>query len=223
MNIASQTRGKFFHLCVELDLSNSLHSKYLINGKNYHIEYEGLHMIYFTCERFGHTEGCVDKVHNVNGGVCGENTIGGQKDTLMEGGHSGIRDKGDGNDKDKDKTVVQGTPMFGPWMVVKKKKRTRRHANDEGRKVARSAHQEGQKGKKDVRGEGIKSRYKILVVVDIHDESNNNLAKNNDHTQNPMNGQVESSPKEFLSRSQIRRAKVLGTSRNNEKIQLGPN
>ncbi|QHO03191.1 uncharacterized protein DS421_13g430210 [Arachis hypogaea] len=209
MNTVSQTSGKFARLCVELDLSKPLHSKYLVNRRNYHIEYEGLHMICFTCGKFGHTEGYVEKVHNVNGGVCGENTMVGQKDAQMEGGHSGIGDKGEGNDKDKDKMVSQGAPMFGPWMVVKKQKRTRRQANDEGRNVAGSAHQEGKKRQQNVGR--IKSRYEVLAVEDVHDESNNNLAKNNGHIQNPMNEQVGGSPKEFLSGSQIRRTNALGT------------
>ncbi|RYR55107.1 hypothetical protein Ahy_A06g030352 [Arachis hypogaea] len=45
---------KFARLCVELDLNKSLNAIYLVNECSYYIEYEGLHMISFACERFGH-------------------------------------------------------------------------------------------------------------------------------------------------------------------------
>ncbi|RYQ97550.1 uncharacterized protein LOC107610441 [Arachis ipaensis] len=54
MNIANHSRGKFARLYVEIDLNKPLDSKYMVNGNNYFIEYEGLHLICFACGKFGH-------------------------------------------------------------------------------------------------------------------------------------------------------------------------
>ncbi|XP_029153388.1 uncharacterized protein [Arachis hypogaea] len=60
MNTANQSRGKFARLCVEIDLNKPLDAKYLVNGQNYFIEYEGLHMVCFNCGKFGHVnKGCM--------------------------------------------------------------------------------------------------------------------------------------------------------------------
>ncbi|XP_072082104.1 uncharacterized protein [Arachis hypogaea] len=62
MNTANQLRGNFVCQCVELDLSRPLNAKYMVSEKNYHVEYEGFHMICFSCGRFGHVkDGCIEK------------------------------------------------------------------------------------------------------------------------------------------------------------------
>ncbi|RYR28869.1 uncharacterized protein LOC107648652 [Arachis ipaensis] len=47
-------RGKFACICVEIDLKNKLVPSFLALGKEFHIEYEGLHEICFKCGRYGH-------------------------------------------------------------------------------------------------------------------------------------------------------------------------
>ncbi|KAL4321119.1 hypothetical protein AHAS_Ahas14G0078600 [Arachis hypogaea] len=62
MSTAKQSRGKFARLCIEIDLGRPLDASYIVNGKTYYVEYEGLHMIYFKCGHFGHIkESCTFK------------------------------------------------------------------------------------------------------------------------------------------------------------------
>lgn len=48
------SRGKFARMCVEVDLSQPLISHLLIRGHQLQIEYEGLHLICFSCGCYGH-------------------------------------------------------------------------------------------------------------------------------------------------------------------------
>ncbi|CAN1182375.1 hypothetical protein LINPERHAP2_LOCUS35931 [Linum perenne] len=49
-------RGNFARLCVEVDLSKPLISKYRMRQRVRRIEYEGLHTICFACGCYGHEE-----------------------------------------------------------------------------------------------------------------------------------------------------------------------
>lgn len=48
-------RGKFARVCVEVDLTKPLKSGYMLRGKLWPVQYEGLHELCFTCGRYGHT------------------------------------------------------------------------------------------------------------------------------------------------------------------------
>ncbi|RYR28101.1 uncharacterized protein LOC107646044 [Arachis ipaensis] len=122
MNTASQTKGKFARLCVELDLDKPFHSKYLVNERNYHIEYEGLHMLGFTCGKFGHTEGCIEKAQSATFKCTSGDQDTGNKANSQEERQNGTGDRRIRRANNKGKIVIQGTLMFGPWMVVKKQK-----------------------------------------------------------------------------------------------------
>lgn len=50
------TRGKFAHICIELDLKKPLRLRYLMQGREWHLQYEGLHDICFGCREYGHRE-----------------------------------------------------------------------------------------------------------------------------------------------------------------------
>lgn len=49
-------RTMYARMCVEIDLSKPLLPSYSVDGNQFKIEYEGLHMICFKCGKFGHTE-----------------------------------------------------------------------------------------------------------------------------------------------------------------------
>ncbi|CAN1133274.1 hypothetical protein LINPERHAP2_LOCUS7555 [Linum perenne] len=49
-------RGNFARICVEVDLSKPLLSKYRLRRRVRRIEYEGLHTICFGCGCYGHEE-----------------------------------------------------------------------------------------------------------------------------------------------------------------------
>jgi hypothetical protein len=101
-----QERGKYARLCVEVDLTKSLLAMFMIKGRKYNVEYEGLHLLCKNCGKFGHySEGCPDKrkpvaVHHDAG--------------RANGGH-----KNGGED-------LPGSNVDGPWMVVQKQRRARK-------------------------------------------------------------------------------------------------
>ncbi|CAN1136871.1 hypothetical protein LINPERHAP2_LOCUS9721, partial [Linum perenne] len=49
------SRGNFVRICVEVNLSKPLLSKYRLRRRVRRIEYEGLHIICFNCGCYGHT------------------------------------------------------------------------------------------------------------------------------------------------------------------------
>ncbi|KAL4359393.1 hypothetical protein AHAS_Ahas08G0072900 [Arachis hypogaea] len=48
------SRGKFARICVEVDLRQQLVPSFSSLGKDFRLEYEGLHIIYFNCGRYRH-------------------------------------------------------------------------------------------------------------------------------------------------------------------------
>ncbi|XP_015955326.1 uncharacterized protein LOC107479731 [Arachis duranensis] len=121
MNTANRSRGKFARLCVELDLSKLLEAKYIVNGSTYYIEYEGLHMICFSCGRFGHVhDSCMNTSGQANSreereGVLNqdgeENILGaneGSVQNMQEGGNQTV----------KGKEVISEYSKYSAWMVI---------------------------------------------------------------------------------------------------------
>lgn len=53
-NTSLVTRGHFARVCVELDLTKPLLSKFKLHRRVRRIEYEGLHMVCFECGKYGH-------------------------------------------------------------------------------------------------------------------------------------------------------------------------
>ncbi|CAN1125950.1 hypothetical protein LINPERHAP2_LOCUS3150 [Linum perenne] len=61
------SRGNFARICVEVDLSKPLLSKYRLRRRVRRIEYEGLHTICFTCGCYGHKDdACKQPSININ-------------------------------------------------------------------------------------------------------------------------------------------------------------
>lgn len=60
-------RGQFAQVCVEVDLSKSLLSKFRLKCRVRKIEYEGMHIICFDCGISGHCkDGCPDRTPSVD-------------------------------------------------------------------------------------------------------------------------------------------------------------
>jgi len=92
-------RGQYTRLCVEVDLTKPLLSKFRLNGRIWGIQYEGLKMICFKCGRQGHKEE-----------VCPTNTPADLTDAVqarpvdsIAGNHGASQEK-----------------AYGSWMLVKK-------------------------------------------------------------------------------------------------------
>ncbi|RYR45946.1 hypothetical protein Ahy_A07g031716 [Arachis hypogaea] len=58
-------RGRFAIIYVKIDLSKKLVPRILVLGMTLNIEYEWLHLIYFTCGKYGHRSE-----------LCGEGVVG---------------------------------------------------------------------------------------------------------------------------------------------------
>lgn len=66
-NMLSRERGKYARLCVQVDITKPLMAMFSIKGKNFKVEYEGLHMLCFQCGKYGHTtKGCAVQVRAGN-------------------------------------------------------------------------------------------------------------------------------------------------------------
>lgn len=108
--------GKFARICVEVDLSKPLLSKFTLEDEVLPIEYEGIHMVCFTCGIFGNKQGhCgLGETETVN---ADSTTGGGQVTQPALGQQSTPRREFKGN--------------FGAWMLVARKERRgpRRNVN----------------------------------------------------------------------------------------------
>lgn len=145
----SATRGKYARMCVEVDLSKPLLSRYNLEDKVRTIEYEGIHMVCFECGYFGHRmEDCevwkakltrvVDN-SKLREGVQSPNMV---EDNL---------EKADGQGRENDQQ------MYGPWMIARRQKRGRKSKTGEGAMLA--------KGKTaTVANEGSGSRFQALMT-----------------------------------------------------------
>lgn len=54
INTKLVTRGRFARVCIEIDLTKPLATKFWLDGRWHSIEYEGLHIICFCCGHYGH-------------------------------------------------------------------------------------------------------------------------------------------------------------------------
>lgn len=123
------SRGRFARLCVEVDLQRELVPSFTALGKEFKIEYEGLHLICFGCGKYGHRlESCPERKMIKEKS---ENTTSALALPLaMVGG--GTSNSGNPDVDPKSPTIphdinqnpansgdVKGS-MFGPWMLAKK-------------------------------------------------------------------------------------------------------
>lgn len=55
------TRGRFARVCIEFDMGKPLRAKYMMRGKNWRIQYEGLYDLCFKCGKYMQREACLTK------------------------------------------------------------------------------------------------------------------------------------------------------------------
>lgn len=56
VTVLSASRGEYARICVEIDLRKPLKVGYRLRDQRWKIQYEGLEVICFNCERYGHEE-----------------------------------------------------------------------------------------------------------------------------------------------------------------------
>ncbi|XP_061372079.1 uncharacterized protein LOC133314599 [Gastrolobium bilobum] len=145
-------RGKFARICVEVDLTKPLKAEYLIEGRYKQVEYEGLHLICYSCGKYGHrAESCNSNLGS-NGVAEGERGMAIDVDGHMDKGTAGVEeDRQEG---------------FGPWMVVTRE-------GKKGRVV--SGKREGGGGKEAI---GSNTNFEQISKEDKHETKENNEAAN---------------------------------------------
>lgn len=98
VSAASADRGRYAKLCVEINLSKPLFSKFRLRGKIKRIEYEGIHVICFTCGRYGHRKE-----------DCGHGKEGNESTTSVVNAGEDFR-----------RPESKNTETYGNWMIAKK-------------------------------------------------------------------------------------------------------
>ncbi|XP_061340122.1 uncharacterized protein LOC133286691 [Gastrolobium bilobum] len=117
----SLARGRFARMCVELDLNQPLQVEYKVEDRVKRIEYEGLHLICYTCGMYGHRqENCPHHyVQEVERG------------THEKEEHAESKD----SHANTSKCPAVDHPNFGPWMQVIKGRRNQGSDNVKGKKI----------------------------------------------------------------------------------------
>ncbi|XP_057746113.1 uncharacterized protein LOC130965362 [Arachis stenosperma] len=138
-NTSIHSRGKFARLCVEIDLRRKLVPAIKVLGHDFKVEYEGLHLIFFGCGRYGHRVELCSK-----GGARKENVQplstdgGGQSENVPKNSvvkstnlvpelsnsvnpitNNVGRNIGE-SDLNEDMENRNTLNSFGPWMIVKR-------------------------------------------------------------------------------------------------------
>ncbi|CAI0419541.1 unnamed protein product [Linum tenue] len=90
-------RAKFARVCVEVDLTKPLLSKFKVAGIEYEIKYEGLYNVCFQCGRYGHSQASCPNNHS---------------DRSQE-------EAGTSNDS----THTRHEEQYGDWMIAKRRDR----------------------------------------------------------------------------------------------------
>ncbi|XP_029149625.1 uncharacterized protein [Arachis hypogaea] len=126
------SRGKFARICVKIDLSKKLVPRISILGSTLNIEYEGLHLIYFSCEKYGYkVEQCSEagehKLDQLVVEMAGEEERATAARRRADVSTGEVDRETPANQERIDDHIVQrinkNPPDFGPWMMVRRNQR----------------------------------------------------------------------------------------------------
>lgn len=110
------SKGRFARVCVEVDLTNPLLSKFTVGDMVVPIEYEGIHMVCFSCGIYGHKQG-----------QCAKEGTYGNKATETRGadlqGNNSRTDKMSFESRSPKTAEHDFKNNFGAWMLVTRRDR----------------------------------------------------------------------------------------------------
>ncbi|XP_031100770.1 uncharacterized protein LOC116004749 [Ipomoea triloba] len=119
------SRAMFAKICVEVDITKPLLSKFTLRRKVRGITYEGLHWICFKCGTYGHgLETCLQNQDQAESGEERTGNEGGGHSPAVEGnGDNGQRRMNGKKDNSKERMYVrlEITDDYGSWMVAERK------------------------------------------------------------------------------------------------------
>lgn len=113
------SRGRFARMCIEVNITKPLLSKFKLRRRVRCIEYEGIHLICFKCGVYGHrAEQCH---HNEENGKQPENAK--QPATGEQGGDRVAIPQNRKYQFGEDMLIIwpEITETYGPWMLAPKK------------------------------------------------------------------------------------------------------
>ncbi|OMO90964.1 reverse transcriptase [Corchorus capsularis] len=138
-------RGGFARVCVDLDLTAPLKSFVHIGDLIQRVEYEGLHLICFSCGQFGHRKDACS-----------------MSPTMSSTSVDGSEPSGGNSASSQNPDVSSSTPGFGPWMIVQ-------------RKVRRLVKETVEKGKNKIDlnpGHNLRNRFSSLSGIEDSSREN---------------------------------------------------
>lgn len=111
------SKGNFARLCMEVDITKPLLSKFWLRKKVRKIEYEGIHMVCFKCGIYGHNAGSCNPGGETNGTTSEAPPEKETRDNLPASE----------NGKEKNHVINESsisrpeiTDPYGPWMIAKR-------------------------------------------------------------------------------------------------------
>nr|XP_023891501.1 uncharacterized protein LOC112003522 [Quercus suber]POE61883.1 uncharacterized protein CFP56_78342 [Quercus suber] len=115
---ASETRGRFARLCVQVDVDKPLIDTVLIGRFEQTVTYEGIHRMCFSCGRMGHRqESCPYTVRNGNDQVDKD-----EGDSVDRSGQPCNSHVPDNPVRSSGTTPEALEDNYGPWLLVSRKK-----------------------------------------------------------------------------------------------------
>nr|POF12560.1 uncharacterized protein CFP56_20045 [Quercus suber] len=138
---ASETRGRFACLCVQVDVDKPLINTVLIGRFEQTVTYEGIHRMCFSCGRMGHRrESCPYTIRNGNDQVDKD-----EGDSVDRSGQPCNSHVPDNPVRSSGTTPKALEDNYGPWLLVSRKKTG---TKGRGRNVpdAGRSHAQGQEG-----------------------------------------------------------------------------
>ncbi|XP_050242502.1 uncharacterized protein LOC126691511 [Quercus robur] len=130
---ATESRGTFAHLCIQVDVGKPLITALLIGGKEQPVSYKGVQRLCFSCGRIGHhRESCPYVVRN-DAAQARETEETMEKTARQVGavhvpanaGTTSSTSKGSGSYEGsvgEDKLVDSTKDVYGPWIMVSRKR-----------------------------------------------------------------------------------------------------
>ncbi|KAF7833342.1 non-LTR retroelement reverse transcriptase-like [Senna tora] len=155
-NTSLTSRGKFARICVEINLRRQLVPQVNVCGRNYRVEYEGLHMICFFCGKYGHMKDACSMLKKNHEEINVSNE--GQEEPQKAEVEGKI-------DCGTDGVVREG--VFGPWMLVTKQ--GRRRINNPRKVDASNGNQKGRVPQQAVNKPVQRSNTRFDILGDMEE------------------------------------------------------
>lgn len=167
------SRARFAKMCIEVDITKPLLSKYKLRRRMRRIEYEGIHLVCFKCGIYGHRDDQCTAAEGKMGENDGSKSSGGQPETATDSGKRS-QESPNGNIYTWNEPInlrPEISESYGPWMLAPRRGGRRSGAQrGRGYSYGEVRQNRGSNGKSGEIDEGIEfSRYAVLAVDEGED------------------------------------------------------